>query len=31
MGELYTKTMDRAQKLKDLGYNVILRWEERDD
>ncbi len=31
MGDLYDKTMKRVQQLIDLGYTVILRWEERDD
>ncbi len=31
MGELYDKTMKRTQKLEELGYTVILKWEERDD
>ena len=26
-GELYTKTMERDQKIRDLGYNLIVKWE----
>ncbi|MGZ5485528.1 MAG: hypothetical protein ACXWFB_06425 [Nitrososphaeraceae archaeon] len=28
MGELYQKTLDREEKLKELGYNVVSIWEQ---
>jgi hypothetical protein len=27
MGELYQKTIDREQKIKNLGYNLVVMWE----
>ena len=27
MGYLYKKTLEREQKIKDLGYNLIVMWE----
>lgn len=27
MGELYQKTIDREQKIKELGYNLVVMWE----
>jgi len=29
-GELYSKTMMRDQKIRDLGYNLIVRWESEE-
>lgn len=27
MGYLYKKTLEREQKIKDLGYNLVVMWE----
>ena len=31
MGDLHDKTMRRAEKLRNLGYTVVLKWEAKDD